>query len=216
MTTTTTVRDLPVGAQSRYDALMRTASPAVKNWISQQIARAKAAGRPPTESELRSSASSPTSRVVLGSMNGQDIEALAFLVLMQAAKSAMEDVKAAMDHVRYENEKKKQQKDAMQKMAVVGKTHSTKDDWPPRGVAASTAKVGGVAARPISAPAQVGLAARDVSSTQDHLDTMGDMTLELQMRLQKAVAAQNKSFEMLSNVMKKLSDTRASVVRNLK
>jgi hypothetical protein len=37
---------------------------------------------------------------VLGSMNGGDIEALAFLVLMAAAKSAQEDLKAIMAQVK--------------------------------------------------------------------------------------------------------------------
>jgi len=42
----------------------------------------------------------------LGSMNGQDIEALAFLVLMQAAKSAREDLKAIMAKVKQSTNKK--------------------------------------------------------------------------------------------------------------
>ena len=43
---------------------------------------------------------------VLGSMNGQDIEAIAFLVLMQAAKSAQEDLKAIMAAVKAVNSAK--------------------------------------------------------------------------------------------------------------
>ena len=39
----------------------------------------------------------------LGSMQGQDIEALAFLVLMQASKSAQEDLKSIMDGVKQMN-----------------------------------------------------------------------------------------------------------------
>jgi hypothetical protein len=37
-----------------------------------------------------------SSWAVLGAMNGQDIEAIAFLVVMQAAKAAQEDIKAIM------------------------------------------------------------------------------------------------------------------------
>ena len=47
-----------------------------------------------------------TTWAVLGPMNGQDIEAIAFLVLMQAAKSAQEDLKAIMEQVKKINEEK--------------------------------------------------------------------------------------------------------------
>jgi hypothetical protein len=40
------------------------------------------------------------SYAILGSMNGQDIEAIAFLMLMQAAKSAQEDLKSIMAKVK--------------------------------------------------------------------------------------------------------------------
>ncbi|HRE38569.1 MAG TPA: hypothetical protein PK092_08990, partial [Chitinophagaceae bacterium] len=53
---------------------------------------------------------------VLGSMNGQDIEALAFLVMMQAAKSAQEDLKAIMAKVKAINVQKAKQRELLSKM----------------------------------------------------------------------------------------------------
>jgi hypothetical protein len=57
-----------------------------------------------------------TNWAVLGSMNGADIEAMAFLVLMQAAKSAQEDLKAIMDPVKATNEAKEKLRGLLQKL----------------------------------------------------------------------------------------------------
>jgi len=50
------------------------------------------------------------SAVVLGALSGQDIEAMAFLVLMQAAKSAQEDLKTIMKSVKAINSAKSAQR----------------------------------------------------------------------------------------------------------
>jgi hypothetical protein len=52
----------------------------------------------------------------LGNMNTQDIEAIAFLVLMQASKSAQEDLKAIMANVKSINEQKAKLRNAMNKI----------------------------------------------------------------------------------------------------
>ena len=54
---------------------------------------------------------------VLGAMNGADIEAIAFLVLMQAAKSAQEDLKAIMNQVKKINKEKQKQRELMSELA---------------------------------------------------------------------------------------------------
>ena len=53
----------------------------------------------------------------LGAMNGADIEAIAFLVLMQAAKSAQEDLKAIMNHVKEINKQKQKLREKMSDLA---------------------------------------------------------------------------------------------------
>ena len=53
----------------------------------------------------------------LGAMDDQDIEAIAFLVLMQAAKSAQEDLKAIMNHVKEINKQKQKLRDLMSGLA---------------------------------------------------------------------------------------------------
>ena len=54
---------------------------------------------------------------VLGSVNGEDIEALAFLVLMQAAKSAQEDLRDIMARVKAINDAKAAQRDLVTKVS---------------------------------------------------------------------------------------------------
>ena len=61
------------------------------------------------------SAVASDSAVVLGALSGQDIEATAFLVLMQAAKSAQEDLKAIMKSVKAINSAKSAQRDLIAK-----------------------------------------------------------------------------------------------------
>jgi hypothetical protein len=53
---------------------------------------------------------------VLGNMNNQDIEAIAFLVLMAASKSAQEDLKAIMANVKAINNAKAQQRENLADM----------------------------------------------------------------------------------------------------
>lgn len=73
---------------------------------------------------------SSTTWAVLGSMNGADIMAIAFLVLMQAAKSAQEDLKAIMDAVRDINNTKAKLRGLLQKLQEKSTT-SPYMPWPP-------------------------------------------------------------------------------------
>jgi hypothetical protein len=50
----------------------------------------------------------------------------------------------------------------------------------------------------------------------DELLSMGDMTQLLQMRLQKYQDAYTKMFEILSNVLKRISETRDVIAQNIK
>jgi Tfp pilus assembly protein PilP len=54
---------------------------------------------------------------------------LAFLVLLQAAKSAGEDLKATMEEVRRQNERESRR---LQSLSI--STTTTWSEWPPRGV----------------------------------------------------------------------------------
>lgn len=71
-----------------------------------------------------------TNWAVLGSMPAGDIEAMAFLVLMQAAKSAQEDLKAIMDAVKDINNAKEKLRGLLQKLKEKSTT-SPYMPWPP-------------------------------------------------------------------------------------
>ena len=57
-------------------------------------------------SHIRESVSQMTTYGNLGSLGDQDIEAIAFLVMMEASKSAQEDLKSIMDGVKLINKQK--------------------------------------------------------------------------------------------------------------
>ena len=61
--------------------------------------------------------SNPEIYSILGAMNGADIEAIAFLVMMEASKSAREDLKAIMDGVKEINKQKQKQRELMSGLA---------------------------------------------------------------------------------------------------
>jgi hypothetical protein len=66
----------------------------------------------------------------VGSGSGSDIEALMFLVLMQAAKSAQEDLKAIMNGVKAINDAKAKMRDLL--LLMVAKSQGRAVEWPPR------------------------------------------------------------------------------------
>jgi Arc/MetJ-type ribon-helix-helix transcriptional regulator len=61
-------------------------------------------------------AGAPADFAVLGDLNGADIEAVAFLVLMEAAKSAQEDLKAIMAEVKAMTRAKTKLRDLINKV----------------------------------------------------------------------------------------------------
>ena len=72
-----------------------------------------------------------TTWAVLGSMNGADIEAIAFLVLMAASKSAQEDLKGIMASVKSINDSKSGSKEKLRDLMEIASrehSHKLKDD----------------------------------------------------------------------------------------
>lgn len=65
---------------------------------------------------------------------------------------------------------------------------------------------------------RLSLAAFDVAieSLQGKLDTIGDLTQQMQLRLQLAMERRSKMYEVLSNIMKKASQTSEAIIGNMK
>jgi hypothetical protein len=92
--------------------LMKRLSPQGRVWLTKELAKAR---RDPAFTEATARAVvSTTNWAILGSMPEGDIEAIAFLVLMQASKSAQEDVRGVMAGVKAINDKKKKQRESVQ------------------------------------------------------------------------------------------------------
>lgn len=161
---------------------------------------------------------------VLGNMNGQDIEAIAFLVLMQASKSAQEDLKAIMAKVKSINEQKAKLRNAMNKInssrtisnvqldsfhLVINQSKALQ-----KGNNPDTVKL----ARSASGKSTVNKKELDAikEKMKGDLDSMSEMGEMESLRLQSAMDRMSKMNSILSNLLKKIHDTQQSIIQNLK
>ena len=117
-----------------------------------------------------------------------DITELIILVMLEAAEENAADLKEIMDEVRKRNERLCR----WRKLAADLRSRTA-------GEAGDAALI-----RQVS----------DVAAGQ--LQSLSDLTQELQQRLQMIMDRRAKSFEALANIMKKQSDTAAAIVANLK
>jgi len=152
---------------------------------------------------------------VSGSMNNQDIEALSFLVLMQASKSAQEDLKAIMAKVKSINEQKKKMREALATMQeknsrisriqldsftmLLIKKPATTTVQPAKTRAVTKAELDNV-----------------TDQMKNDLDSMSETGEMESLRLQMAMDRLSKMMSTLSNLLKKISKTAGEIVQNLK
>jgi hypothetical protein len=118
-----------------------------------------------------------------------DIMELITLVMMEEAEENAADLKAIMDEIRKRNER------LCRWRKLAADLHS---------------RTGSVAADDATLLRQ----ASDAAAGQ--LQSLSDVSEELQMRLQMIMDRRSKFLEVLSNIMKKQSDTAATIIDNLK
>jgi hypothetical protein len=179
-------------------------------------------------------------RTALGAMLGadSDINALVFVTLMDAAKSAQDDLKAIMAGVKAINAAKQRLRELQCKInrdaaaAAVAEAEG-------KGIAFSSAGLGGARAyqrveipipdphspdgvqlavvslvdRKVTSKAQLSAALETIRNGLDSMSEMGEME---SLRLQMAMDRYSKMMTTLSNLLKKISDTEQSIVDNLK
>ena len=174
---------------------------------------------------------------VLGDLNGGDIEALAFLVLMQAAKSAQEDLKAIMAHVKAINNAKAALRRIMEN---IGKDISTNDGQkkkhPPldfsQGMGNEAAYHHAMMPRvDKNSKCEVEFIITDLFAghiesidelkaisdyLKNDLDSMSELGEMESLRLQMVMDRLSKMMSTLSNILKKISDTTQAITQNLK
>lgn len=175
---------------------------------------------------------------VLGSLGDSDIMALAFIVMMEATKSAQEDLKAVMAEVKAINAAKAALRDIISKVShdiaendcqPSGKS-SLK--FSPRGIGnergyhrmliphPDPASIDGVRLAPIDMHTGPIKNVRALYAIKDELknklDSMSEMGEMESLRLQMAMDRLSKFMSTLSNILKKIGNTQSSIVANLK
>ena len=123
---------------------------------------------------------------ILGDLNDGDIEGLVFLVLMEASKSAQDDLKTVMGQTKAINKSKESLRNLNQPIVVTKKDSSMK------------------------------LIRNKQLVVQTKKDSLNEMDQTTQLRLQMTMDRRNKIMTSLSNIMKKISDTQDQIIHNLK
>jgi len=175
----------------------------------------------------------------LGSGGDSDIMAMAFIVMMEAAKSAREDLKAIMDQMKALNAAKRAMREAIDKVRRDVAANAACEPGPEkraldftRGLGSEWAyhrlrlpvldpdAAGGVRMEPtdlhrgkIECVETLQAIVDNLKGKLDSLSEMGEME---SLRLQMAMDRLSKMMSTLSNLLKKSSETAASIVQNLK
>lgn len=220
-------------------------TPALKRFVDEQVESGRyqdasevirsAVRRMETQAHLAGSQQQAAEWANLG--GDCDIMALAFLVMMEAAKSAREDLKAIMDQVKAINTAKQGMRELISK---VSRDVAANAPCPPETRALDFSRGLGSerayhrALLPVldaEAPGGVRYAPADlwrgkleraadlqgvVDGLKGQLDSLSELGEMESLRLQMAMDRLSKMMSTLSNVLKKTSDTAAGIMRNLK
>jgi hypothetical protein len=212
----------PAGAETFFNTVMGGINTKHVQWIkstARQVNEKKM-----TDEQVKIEA---TNWAVLGNINEADIEALCFLVLMQAAKSAQGDLKAIMDGVKALNNAKAKQREVLgelQKLTSKAANRKKSDPvWAPADLEIKKKALDSLfkAAHftPTHArliPGTKGGLDEMVEKMKADLDSMSEMGEMESLRLQMAMDRMSKMMSTLSNLLKKISDTANQITQNLK
>jgi putative addiction module CopG family antidote len=174
---------------------------------------------------------------VLGLEEGTDIEALAFLVMMEAAKGADEDLKSIMASVKAITAAKSILRDMLSMVKRdISANLGQRDGKPPldlaRGMGSPRAYHRARMPHPDpESPGSVKFVTIDLyagrldhisqletvrDELNDKLDSMSEMGEMMWLRLQMQMDRRSRMFQTLSNILKKMSDTQSCLIQNLK
>lgn len=156
---------------------------------------------------------------------GQDIESTAFLVMMESAKNAQEDLRGLMASMQDANRRKAAiRNNGVMAPPFVQGQRVTRGLAPvanpclgrtkPLLVACLDRVQGNVSGLPAT-PDREALQ-REIADIKSDLDSMNEMGEMESLRLQMAMDRMSKMMETLSNLLKKMSDTSSAIVQNLK
>ncbi len=163
--------------------------------------------------------------VRLVKLSNNDIEAMTFFILMQASKSAQEDLKAIMNSVKAINKQKQELRDMQsilkekqQSVTSVqldsfnllrSKTIAIQKSQNPDTV--KLVRSNSVVQK--TSKAELGLMKKQI---KDDLDSLSEIGEQQQLKMQIYMERQNKANTAASNTMKKFSETQDEIIGNFK
>lgn len=200
---------LPPAAGATEVRLMTKVGPQTRAWIRQEAQRQRGSSNLSDATAVQAVRNNPA----LGRLPDGDVEALAFLVMMEASRSAQEDLKTIMEGVKQINSSKDalRQTNAKSRVATAGLRNGTQTEVAQPRVAQNVARV---AIQPVPVPKpEFDTRLAVARNNLDSLNEMGDME---SLRLQMAMDRMSKFMSMLSNLLKKVSDTGSTITQNLK
>lgn len=203
--------EFPADAQALEVTLLSRVGSRARAWIQQEAAREVRADRVSESTASRAVATN----AAFGNLGDADIEAIAFLVLMEAAKSAQEDLKAIMAGVKQINDAKASIRSSPLPAQQAGQATAKAGSAPAIAVAPRAApKVSRVAIQPRPLPRPE--FERQLAAAKQNQDVLRQMGETESLRLQAAMERKGQLESMISNTMKKISDTSQALTQNLK
>ncbi len=235
------VRPLAPEMTRRFGDLHASLQPSARSWVEQQ-ARAEAQRPTPDLADLQarirsrfaSSLSTAKSSTGQKSASGQipagaDVEAMTFIVLMQAANTSEQDLQNMMKEVRATTAAKQQLRNLVNRIKREAVTANQAAAKQPCRTAFCQSLAGefkqlSAATAQSKHPVRLSLPEnltygqlRPIATQLDQdLNAMNEMSEQQQLELQMAMDRRSKLEQTLSNIMKKQQDTAGNIVGNMK
>lgn len=186
------------GAKALYARLTAKIRPSLRTWIDAEVQKVRLNPKATDATVIADArAGIPTSGLA-----GGDIEAIAFIVMMEATQDANKDLKAIMDDARNSTKQ-------TEKFRVV--LHQVNADL------AGSAIAPGVKFQPIGPRPASTLTKKGVTGVRtDKPDSTNDMSEMDSLQLQMMMDRRSKFVAALNNIMKKIDDTQDTIIQNLK
>lgn len=201
-----------------YQKAMKQINPRYVKWIKTNAK--EIGGKDISETEIKSLISQDKTFTNL--QNG-DIEALVFLVMMEASKNSQEELKEIMNNLKATNEKKNELREAKEKLDknrnTVTRTQLDSLQLVMEKTKTATVKNNkqrNYITKINTAPVTKNEIESTIDKIQNELDSKSEMGEMESLRLQMMMDRRSKMMSTLSNVLKKISDTQDSIIQNLK
>jgi glycine cleavage system H lipoate-binding protein len=221
------LRPMPPEMTHRYTVLSSKIQPSAKAWV-QQRALLESKKNTLDVASLKADARSHF-QAANANLQGADIEAVVFIVLMEASKAAEDDLKTIMGEVKAINNSKQALRDTLndvnREVAGPDKSSPSAPCNTPlcRSLSARLSQIEAQAPASQKGPrlqvranptfADLKVVQNDIKSKLDSMSEMGETE---SLRLQMVMDRRSRFLDALSNLMKKTSDTSDSVIRNIK